>query len=76
MLFRSAIETYNRQADRKAGLLRQYVPQSVIDATFQKYTVPPEMASKSEFQKTLRANTAPPSGNQIPTYDPITRKWK
>lgn len=61
-----AIETYNKQADRKAGLLRQYAPQSVIDSTFQKYTIPPEMASKTEFQKNLRANTvAPTAGQQI-----------
>jgi hypothetical protein len=71
-----AIEAYNRQADRKAGLLRQYAPQSVIDSTFQKYTVPPEMASKTEFQKNLKANTAAPSGNPILTYDPVTRQWK
>lgn len=71
-----AIEAYNRQADRKAGLLRQYAPQSVIDSTFQKYTVPPEMASKAEFQKNLRANTAAPSGNPILTFDPVTRQWK
>ena len=71
-----AIEAYNRQADRKAGLLRQYAPQAVIDSTFQKYTVPPEMASKAEFQKNLRANTAAPSGAPILTYDPVTRQWK
>ena len=71
-----AIEAYNRQADRKAGLLRQYAPQAVIDSTFQKYTVPPEMASKTEFQKNLRANTTAPSGAPILTYDPVTRQWK
>jgi hypothetical protein len=70
-----AVEAYNRQADRKAGLLRQYVPQSVIDSTFQKYTLPPEMASKAEFQKSLKANTAAPSGNPVLTWNPQTKQW-
>jgi len=71
-----AIEAYNRQADRKSQLIGQFVPKSVLDSTFQKYTVPPEMASKAEFQKNLRANTAAPSGAPILTYDPVTRQWK
>ena len=70
-----AIEAYNRQADRKAGLLRQFVPQSVIDSTFQKYTLPPEMTSKTEFQKNLKASTVAPSGNPVLTYDPATKTW-
>lgn len=71
-----AIEAYNRQAERKSGLLRQYVPQSVIDTTFQKYAIPQELTSKAEFQKTLKANTVAPSGNPVLTYDPVTRTWK
>ena len=70
-----AVEAYNRQADRKAGLLRQYAPQSVIDSTFQKYTLPAEMTSKTEFQKTLKANTVAPSGNPVLTWDPTTKQW-
>jgi hypothetical protein len=71
-----AVETYNRQADRKSELLRQFVPQSVINSTFQKYTLPPEMASKAEFQKSLKANTVAPSGTPVLTYDPVTKQWK
>lgn len=59
-----AIEAYNRQADRKASLLRQYAPQSVIDSTFQKYTLPAELTSKTEFQKTMKEGTVAPAANQ------------
>lgn len=70
-----AIEAYNRQADRKAGLMRQFVPQSIIDSTFQKYTLPSEMTSKAEFQKNLKASTVAPSGNPVLTWDPTTKQW-
>jgi hypothetical protein len=72
-----AIETYNRQADRKAALLGQYVPKSVLDSTFQKYAIPEELTSKKSFQQTMRAGTAPAAaGAPILTYDPVTRQWK
>jgi len=70
-----AIETYNRQADRKSGLLRQYAPQSVIDSTFQKYALPEELTSKKAFQENLRANTAPAAAGTVLTFDPKTKTW-
>ena len=59
-----AIDAYNRQADRKSGLLRQYVPQSVIDATFQKYAIPPDIVSKESMQQQLKAGTVAPAAGQ------------
>jgi hypothetical protein len=70
-----AIEAYNRQADRKAGLLRQYAPQSVIESTFQKYALPEELTSKKSFQENLRANTAPAAAGTVLTFDPKTKTW-
>ena len=70
-----AIEAYNRQADRKSGLLRQYAPQSVIDSTFQKYALPEELTSKKAFQENLRANTAPAAAGTVLTFDPKTKTW-
>jgi hypothetical protein len=69
-----AIETYNRQADRKAALLGQYVPKSVLDSTFQKYAIPEELTSKKSFQQTMRAGTAPAAGTVL-TFDPKTNTW-
>jgi hypothetical protein len=72
-----AIETYNRQVDRKAALIGQYVPKSVLDSTFQKYAMPEELTSKKSFQETMKAGTAPAAaGAPILTYDPVTRQWK
>lgn len=70
-----AIETYNRQADRKAGLLRQYAPQSVIDSTFQKYAMPEELTSKKSFKETMKAGTAPAAAGTVLTFDPKTNTW-
>ena len=72
-----AIETYNRQADRKAGLLRQYAPQSVIDSTFQKFTIPEDIASKAKMEEAMRASMAanPPAAGTVLTFDPKTKTW-
>jgi len=70
-----AIETYNRQADRKAALLGQYVPKSVLDSTFQKYAIPEELTSKKSFQQTMRAGTAPAAAGTVLTFDPKTNTW-
>lgn len=72
-----AIETYNRQADRKAGLLRQYAPQSVIDSTFQKFTIPEDIASKAKMEEAMRAGMAqnPPAAGTVLTFDPKTKTW-
>jgi hypothetical protein len=70
-----AIETYNRQADRKVALMRQYVPQSVIDSTFQKYAIPEELTSKKSFQETMKSGTAPPATGTVLTFDPKTKTW-
>jgi hypothetical protein len=70
-----AIETYNRQADRKAALLGQYVPKSVLDSTFQKYAIPEELTSKKSFQQTMKAGTAPAAAGTVLTFDPRTNTW-
>ena len=70
-----AIETYNRQADRKAALLGQYVPKSVLDSTFQKYPIPEELTSKKSFQQTMKAGTAPAAAGTVLTFDPKTNTW-
>jgi len=70
-----AIETYNRQADRKVALMRQYVPQSVIDSTFQKYAIPEELTSKKSFQETMKSGTAPAATGTVLTFDPKTKTW-
>ena len=70
-----AIETYNRQADRKAALLGQYVPKSVLDSTFQKYAIPEELTSKKSFQQTMKAGTAPAAAGTVLTFDPKTNTW-
>lgn len=61
-----AIETYNKQAERKAQLLGRYVPQSVIDSTFQKYQIPEDITSKVKMEQTMRAGIAanPPAAGQ------------
>ena len=72
-----AIETYNRQADRKAGLMRQFVPQSIIDSTFQKYQIPEDITSKVKMEQAMRAGMAanPPAAGTVLTFDPKTKTW-
>ena len=69
-----AIEAYNRQADRKAGLLRQYAPQSVIESTFQKYAMPPEISSKQLMQQEFKARTPAPAAGQ-PIWRYKNNQW-
>lgn len=70
-----AIDTYNRQATRKADLVRQYVPQSVINSTFQPYVKPSDLTSKVQMEKEVKANTIAPVAGQTLTYDPATKTW-
>ena len=72
-----AIETYNKQADRKSALLGQYVPKSVIDSTFQKFEIPLDISSKAEMEKALKAGMAanPPAAGTRLTFDPRTNTW-
>jgi hypothetical protein len=72
-----AIETYNRQADRKAGLMRQFVPQSIIDSTFQKYQIPEDITSKVKMEEAMKAGMAanPPATGTVLTFDPKTKTW-
>jgi hypothetical protein len=72
-----AIETYNKQAERKAQLLGRYVPQSVIDSTFQKYQIPEDITSKVKMEQTMRAGMAqnPPATGTVLTFDPKTKTW-
>jgi hypothetical protein len=71
-----AIETYNRQADRKAGLMRQFVPQSIIDSTFQKYQIPEDITSKVKMEEAMKAGmaqTPPAAGQQMWRFE--NNKW-
>ena len=70
-----AIESYNRQAARKADLVRQYVPQSVINSTFQPFAKPSDLTSKAQMEKEVKANTLPPVAGQTLTFDPVTKTW-
>jgi hypothetical protein len=72
-----AIETYNKQAERKAQLLGRYVPQSVIDSTFQKYQIPEDITSKVKMEQAMRAGMAqtPPATGTVLTFDPKTKTW-
>ena len=70
-----AIEAYNRQVDRKAALIGQYVPKSVLDSTFQKYAIPEELTSKKSFQQTMKAGTTPAATGTVLTFDPRTNTW-
>lgn len=72
-----AIETYNKQADRKSSLLGQYVPKSVIDSTFQKFEIPLDISSKAEMEKALKAGMAanPTAAGTVLTFDPKTKTW-
>jgi len=70
-----AIEAYNRQAARKADLVRQYVPQSVISSTFQPFVKPSDLTSKAQMEKEVKANTVAPVAGQTLTYDPATKTW-
>ena len=71
-----AIETYNKQADRKSALLGQYVPQSVIDSTFQKYQIPEDITSKVKMEQSMKAGmaqTPPAAGQQMWRFE--NNKW-
>lgn len=70
-----AIDAYNRQAERKAGLLGQYMPQSAVKSIFQPYVKPPELTSKEAMQKELKSKTVPPVAGQTLTFDPVTKTW-
>lgn len=70
-----AIDAYNRQAGRKAELMRQYVPQAVINSTFQKFEKPSALTSKAQMEKEIRAKTVAPVAGQTLTYDPATKSW-
>ena len=72
-----AIETYNKQAERKAQLLGRYVPQSVIDSTFQKYQIPEDIASKAKMEESMKAGMAanPAATGTVLTFDPKTKTW-
>jgi hypothetical protein len=71
-----AIETYNKQADRKSQLLGRYVPQSVIDSTFQKYQIPEDISSKVKMEQTMKAGmaqTPAAAGQQMWRFE--NNKW-
>jgi hypothetical protein len=71
-----AIETYNKQAERKAQLLGRYVPQSVIDSTFQKYQIPEDITSKVKMEQSMKAGmaqTPPAAGQQMWRFE--NNKW-
>jgi len=71
-----AIETYNKQADRKSQLLGRYVPQSVIDSTFQKYQIPEDITSKVKMEQSMKAGmaqTPPAAGQQMWRFE--NNKW-
>lgn len=70
-----AVDAYNRQAGRKAELMRQYVPQAVINSTFQKFEKPSALTSKAQMEKEIRAKTVAPVAGQTLTYDPATKSW-
>jgi hypothetical protein len=72
-----AIETYNKQADRKAALLGQYAPKSVIDSTFQKYQIPEDITSKVKMEEAMKAGIAsnPRAVGTVLTFDPKTNTW-
>ena len=70
-----AVDAYNRQAGRKADLVRQYVPQSVINSTFQKFEKPSALTSKAQMEKEIRAKTVAPTAGQTLTYNPATKTW-
>jgi len=72
-----AIETYNKQAERKAQLLGRYVPQSVIDSTFQKYQIPEDISSKVKMEEAMKAGMAanPAATGTVLTFDPKTKTW-
>jgi hypothetical protein len=70
-----AIDTYNRQAQRKAQLVGQYVPKAVIDSTFQPFIKPSDLTSKAQMEKETKANTVGPVAGKTLTYDPATKTW-
>lgn len=70
-----AIDAYNRQASRKSELLGQYMPQAAVKSIFQPYTKTPDLTSKVEMEKDIRANTVAPVAGQTLTYDLATKTW-
>lgn len=70
-----AIDSYNKQATRKAELLGQYMPQAAVKSIFQPYVKPAELTSKDLMQKDLKANTVAPAAGQTLTFDPATKTW-
>jgi hypothetical protein len=69
-----AIDTYNRQAQRKAQLVGQYVPKSVIDTTFQPFVKPSDLTSKAQMEKEIKANTVAPAEGQK-MWRNVNGKW-
>jgi len=59
-----AIDAYNRQAVRKSELLGQYMPPAAVKSIFQPYTKTPDLTSKVEMEKDIRANTVAPAAGQ------------
>jgi hypothetical protein len=70
-----AVDAYNRQAGRKSELMRQYVPQSVINSTFQQFEKPSALTSKAQMEKEIRSKTVAPVAGQTLTFDPATKTW-
>ena len=56
-----AIDSYNRQAIRKAELLGQYMPQAAVKSIFQQFTKPSDLTSKAQMEKEMKANTVTPT---------------
>lgn len=69
-----AIDAYNRQAERKAKLLGQYMPQGAVQSIFQPYTKPADLVSKEAMQKEMKANTVAPAAGQ-PIWRLVDGKW-
>lgn len=69
-----AIDSYNRQATRKADLVRQYVPQSVINSTFQPFVKPSDLTSKVQMEKEVKANTVKPAAGEK-VWQLVNGKW-
>jgi hypothetical protein len=69
-----AIDAYNRQAQRKAQLLGQYMPQAAVQSIFQPYTKPADLVSKEAMQREMKANTVAPAAGQ-PMWRLVDGKW-
>jgi len=62
---------------RSTGLMRQFVPQSIIDSTFQKYQIPEDITSKVKMEEAMKAGIAsnPRAVGTVLTFDPKTNTW-